>query len=405
MSGCPFWENKYQFNFSKLSLSDAEDKSQEGQNKANKGGLIYGDYLQLEKILDAQELQSEKKGNKIHDEHLFIVTHQAYELWFKQILWELDSVRVIFQNGHVRDERNMLKIVTRMHRISMILKLLVEQFSVLETMTALDFFDFRDYLSPASGFQSLQFRLLENKIGVPQSLRVPYNRRHYRDNFKGKENELLLKSEQELTLLQLVEAWLERTPGLEPEGFNFWGKFEMNVLKGLEEEFAMVQVKEDSEEKEDQMAELKKQKEVLISLFDEKRHEHLLSKGERRLSYKAMKGALMIYFYREEPRFQIPFQLLTSLMDIDVLMTKWRYNHVCMVHRMIGSKAGTGGSSGYQYLRSTVSDRYKVFVDLFNLSTYLVPRHWIPKLNPTVHKFLYTAEYCDSSYFSSDDSD
>ncbi|XP_070613405.1 tryptophan 2,3-dioxygenase [Erythrolamprus reginae] len=406
MTGCPFWKNKYQFNFSKLALEDgADDKSQEGLNKASKGGLIYGEYLHLDKVLNAQELQSENKGNKIHDEHLFIVTHQAYELWFKQILWELDSVRVIFQNGHVRDERNMLKVVTRIQRISIILKLLVEQFSVLETMTALDFFDFRDYLSPASGFQSLQFRLLENKIGVPQSLRVPYNRRHYRDNFKGKEYELLLKSEQEPTLLQLVKAWLERTPGLEPEGFNFWGKFEVNVHNGLEQEYAIVQAKEDSEEKEDQMAELQKQKEVLMSLFDEKLHEHLFSKGDRRLSYKAMKGALMIYFYREEPRFQVPFQLLTSLMDIDVLMTKWRYNHVCMVHRMIGSKAGTGGSSGYQYLRSTVSDRYKVFVDLFNLSTYLVPRSWIPKLNPTLHKFLYTAEYCDSSYFSSDDSD
>uniref|UniRef100_A0A493TEN9 Tryptophan 2,3-dioxygenase n=1 Tax=Anas platyrhynchos platyrhynchos TaxID=8840 RepID=A0A493TEN9_ANAPP len=361
--------------------------------------------FKLNKILNAQELQSEKKGNKIHDEHLFIVTHQAYELWFKQILWELDSVRVIFQNGHVRDERNMLKVITRMNRISMILKLLVEQFSVLETMTALDFFDFRDYLSPASGFQSLQFRLLENKIGVPQSLRVPYNRRHYRDNFKGQDYELLLKSEQEPTLLQLVEAWLERTPGLEAEGFDFWGQFEVNVLKGLEEEFAIVQAKPESEEKEDFLSEFQKQKDVLLSLFDEKRHEHLLSKGERRLSYKALKGALMIYFYREEPRFQVPFQLLTSLMDIDVLMTKWRYNHVCMVHRMIGSKAGTGGSSGYHYLRSTVSDRYKVFVDLFNLSTFLVPRHWIPKMNPTIHKFLYTAEYCDSSYFSSDDSD
>ncbi|XP_039216826.1 tryptophan 2,3-dioxygenase [Crotalus tigris] len=406
MTGCPFWKNKYQFNFSKLALEDgADDKSQEGLNKASKSGLIYGDYLHLDKILNAQELQSENKGNKIHEEHLFIVTHQAYELWFKQILWELDSVRVIFQNGHVKDERNMLKVVTRMQRISLILKLLVEQFSVLETMTALDFFDFRDYLSPASGFQSLQFRLLENKIGVPQNLRVPYNRRHYRDNFKGKEYELLLKSEQEPTLLQLVEAWLARTPGLEPEGFNFWGKFEANVLNGLEQEYATVQAKENSEEKEDQLAELQKQKEVLMSLFDEKLHEHLLSKGDRRLSYKAMKGALMIYFYREEPRFQVPFQLLTSLMDIDVLMTKWRYNHVCIVHRMIGSKAGTGGSSGYQYLRSTVSDRYKVFVDLFNLSTYLVPRSWIPKLNPTLHKFLYTAEYCDSSYFSSDDSD
>ncbi|NXP01792.1 T23O dioxygenase, partial [Certhia brachydactyla] len=406
MSQCPFAGKNYLFNFNKLSLEDGnDDKSQEGINKASKGGLIYGEYLQLNKILNAQELESEKKGKKIHDEHLFIVTHQAYELWFKQILWEMDSVRVIFQNGHVRDERNMLKVITRMNRISLILKLLVEQFSVLETMTALDFFDFRYHLSPASGFQSLQFRLLENKIGVPQSLRVPYNRRHYRDNFKGQDHELLLQSEQEPTLLQLVEAWLERTPGLDAEEFDFWGQFEENVLKGLEEEFALIQAKEESEEKDDLLSEFQKQRDVLISLFDEKRHEHLLSKGERRLSYKALKGALMIYFYREEPRFQVPFQLLTALMDLDVLMTKWRYNHVCLVHRMIGSKAGTGGSSGYQYLRSTVSDRYKVFVDLFNLSTFLVPRHWIPKMNPSIHKFLYTAEYCDSSYFSSDDSD
>ncbi|XP_029470291.1 tryptophan 2,3-dioxygenase [Rhinatrema bivittatum] len=406
MSGCPFMGGKYQFTVNKLSLEEnGEDRAQEGENKASRGGLIYGDYLHLDKILSAQVLQSEVKGNKIHDEHLFIVTHQAYELWFKQILWELDSVREIFQNGHVRDERNMLKVITRIHRISMILKLLVEQFSVLETMTALDFFDFREYLSPASGFQSLQFRLLENKIGVPESLRVPYNRRHYRDNFQGKDNEILLKSEREPTLLQLVEAWLERTPGLEKEGFNFWGKLQVNIFQRLEEEFEAVGVKPESEDKKDLLAELQKQKEMFTLLFDEKRHEHLLSKGERRLSYKALKGALMIYFYREEPRFQVPFQLLTSLMDIDTLMTKWRYNHVCMVHRMIGSKAGTGGSSGYHYLRSTVSDRYKVFVDLFNLSTFLVPRDWIPKLNPSIHKFLYMAEYCDSSYFSSDDSD
>ncbi|XP_036097332.1 tryptophan 2,3-dioxygenase [Molossus molossus] len=406
MSGCPFLRNDSGYNFKRLSLEiNEEDESQAGINKASKGGLTYGNYLHLEKILNAQELQSEIKGNKIHDEHLFIITHQAYELWFKEILWELDSVCEIFQNGHVRDERNMLKIVSRMHRVAVILKLLVEQFSVLETMTALDFKDFREYLVPASGFQSLQFRLLENKMGVLQNLRVPYNRRHYRDNFKGEENELLLKSEQEKTLLQLVEAWLERTPGLETHGFNFWEKLEKNIVKGLDEEFTVIQAKKESEEKEEQMAEFLKQKEVLLLLFDEKRHEHLLSTGERRLSYRALQGALMIYFFREEPRFQVPFQLLTSLMDIDTLMTKWRYNHVCLVHRMLGSKAGTGGSSGYQYLRSTVSDRYKVFVDLFNLSTYVIPRHWIPKMNPITRKFLYAAEYCDSSYFSSEESD
>ncbi|KAI1883676.1 hypothetical protein AGOR_G00234010 [Albula goreensis] len=406
MSGCPYFEKKHLLFQNKLHLKEEEDDSQTGVNKASKGGIIYGDYLQLDKVITAQVLQSELGGNKIHDEHLFIVTHQAYELWFKQILWELDSVRDIFTSGHVRDERNMLKVVTRMHRITMIFRLLVDQFAVLETMTALDFFDFRDYLSPASGFQSLQFRLLENKIGVADSQRVPYNRRHYRDNFRGQDSELLLKSEQEPTLLLLVDQWLERTPGLEEEGFNFWGKLQTNIDEWLRLEKEKLEKIPDSEMKEEMMAELGKQKEIFTALFDEKRHDHLLGKGERRLSYKALQGALMIYFYREEPRFQVPFQLLTFLMDIDTLMTKWRYNHVCMVHRMIGSKAGTGGSSGYHYLRSTVSDRYKVFVDLFNLATFLVPRQWIPKLNPNVHTFLYTAECCDSSYCSSsDDSD
>lgn len=407
MSGCPFLGGKLQLLSSKPSQAEEEDESQKGINKATNGGIVYGEYLQLDKLLNAQVLQSEQKGNKIHDEHLFIVTHQAYELWFKQILWELDSVRDLFIKKHVRDERNMLKVVSRICRITMIFKLLVDQFAVLETMTALDFFDFREYLSPASGFQSLQFRLLEHKIGVADHLRAPYNRRHYRDNFYGEESEKLLSSEQEPTLLQLVEQWLERTPGLEKDGFNFWGKLQANIEESLKRERNKVEKMEDSEVKQELLEDLNKQMEIFTALFDPKRHEHLLSKGERRLSYKALQGALMINFYREEPRFQVPFQLLTALMEIDTLMTKWRYNHVCMVHRMIGSKAGTGGSSGYHYLRSTVSDRYKVFVDLFNLATFLVPCSWVPKLNPNVHKFPYTAECYDSSYnsCSGEDSD
>uniref|UniRef100_A0A669BIR9 tryptophan 2,3-dioxygenase n=1 Tax=Oreochromis niloticus TaxID=8128 RepID=A0A669BIR9_ORENI len=421
MSGCPYFEKKHLLYKNKPPKTEEdEDDSQAGVNKASRGGIIYGDYLQLDKILTAQVLQSELKANKIHDEHLFIVTHQAYELWFKQILFELDSVRDIFISGHVRDERNMLKVNTRIHRVVMIFRLLVDQFAVLETMTALDFFDFREYLSPASGFQSLQFRLLENKIGVPDNLRVPYNRRHYRDNFKGHDSEMLLSTEQEPTLLKLVEEWLERTPGLEVDGFNFWQRLEINIFDGLNQEKEKIEKMPDSEEKEELMAEMVKQRELFTSLFDEKRHDHLVSKGERRLSYKALQGALMIYFYRFEPKRQK--NLITSSMPVDqynlLPMDKitmaipgcfFPYffvdNHVCMVHRMIGSKAGTGGSSGYQYLRSTVSDRYKVFVDLFNLATFLVPRHWVPKLNPNIHTFLYTAECCDSSYCSSDDSD
>ncbi|XP_030639481.1 tryptophan 2,3-dioxygenase B-like [Chanos chanos] len=381
MSGCPFSGKEYQFKIT-YSTTEEEDDSQRGIDKAAKGGLIYGKYLQLDKILNAQALESEKRHSKSHDEHLFIVTHQAYELWFKQVLWELDSVRELFIQNHVPDERNMLKVVSRIHRITVILKLLVNQFAVLETMTPLDFFDFREYLFPASGFQSLQFRLLEIKVGVADNRRVPYNRQHYRENFHGQESEDLLRSEQEPSLLQLVEKWLERTPGLEEDGFNFWGKLQANIEEGFKLKMQKLEKEPDSERKEDMLQDLKKQREGFTSLFDSNHHDDLLRKGERRLSYKGLQGALMIYFYREELQFQIPFQLLNSLMEVDTLMNKWRYHHVCMVHRMIGSKAGTGGSSGYHYLRSTIGDRYKVFVDLFNLTTYLVPRDWVPKIEP-----------------------
>ncbi|EEC03964.1 tryptophan 2,3-dioxygenase, putative, partial [Ixodes scapularis] len=98
----------------------------------------------LHQLLDCQQMVSEHHGKeRVHDEHLFIITHQAYELWFKQILFELDSIRPLLHT-----------------------KLLQEQVEILETMTPLDFMEFRGYLAPASGFQSLQFRLIENKLGV-----------------------------------------------------------------------------------------------------------------------------------------------------------------------------------------------------------------------------------------------
>ncbi len=75
-------------------------------------------------------------------------------------------------------------------------------------------------------------------------------------------------------------------------------------------------------------------------------------------------------------------------MDIDSLLQKWRYNHVMLVQRMLGNKQGSGGSSGYLYLRTTVSDRYKVFLDLFNLSTWLIPRAYIPPLSAKMVKTL-----------------
>ena len=125
----------------------------------------YQDYLSLEKILDSQDLISDKFEQHAHDEMLFIIIHQIYELWFKQILYELDDLLTIFGEGEI-NEAHVATAVTRLDRIIEIQKILIDQIRVLETMTPMDFLDFRDFLIPASGFQSLQFRLIENKLGL-----------------------------------------------------------------------------------------------------------------------------------------------------------------------------------------------------------------------------------------------
>ena len=118
--------------------------------------VYYGEYLELDKIIDAQHPVSFEKGNEpAHEEMLFIIIHQAYELWFKQILFEVNSVVDLMSKPSLNDNSAELQtIVHRMKRVGTILKVLVQQIDILETMTPMDFLDFRDMLRPASGFQS-----------------------------------------------------------------------------------------------------------------------------------------------------------------------------------------------------------------------------------------------------------
>ena len=130
----------------------------------------------------------------------------AFELWFKQILWEIDSLRVIFGNKQI-DESHMFVSINRLQRCVQIWRLLCDQISILETMTPLDFMEFRSYLSPASGFQSLQFRLIENKLGLTDKSRVVYNQISYKNAFpSAHEQKDLMDSLEEPTLLVLIEV-------------------------------------------------------------------------------------------------------------------------------------------------------------------------------------------------------
>ena len=108
-------------------------------------------------------LKSSETDNEVHDEMLFIIIHQTYELWFKQILHELDSIINMFHDNYVHEEKVGM-VVSRFDRIIQIQKLLIDQVSILETMTPMDFLEFRDLLTPSSGFQSAQFRQIENRV-------------------------------------------------------------------------------------------------------------------------------------------------------------------------------------------------------------------------------------------------
>ena len=155
-----------------------------------------------------------------HDETLFIIVHQTYELWFKQILHELDSVLDVFKKDFV-DEETIGNLVLRLRRVTEIQKVMIEQVRIMETMTPLDFLEFIDFLIPASGFQSFQFRIVENKLGLKADARLMYNKNIYSNVLSEEHKALMAKVESEISLFELLERWLERIPFLDFKGFNF----------------------------------------------------------------------------------------------------------------------------------------------------------------------------------------
>ncbi len=342
--------------------------------------VAYTDYLKIDELLNLQNPLSTHYGDTAHDEYLFIIIHQVYELWFKQILVELDSVRNLFEADLV-DEKNMGVAVARLDRIIRIQKIMVDQVNVLESMTPLDFLDFRSMLFPASGFQSKQFRLVENKLGLEREKRLTYNDAAYTQSLAGRDRPAVEQSEQEPSLFALIERWLERTPFLEVGSFNFWKSYQKAVEDYFQRDREWVRSDKglNDAERERRFAEIEKNEAVFESIFDTKKYEDLRKEGAWRFSFRALHAALFIELYRDQPILQQPFRLLTCLQDIDEGFNNWRYRHAMMVHRMLGEKIGTGGSSGHRYLRAT-ADSHKIFKDLANLATFLLPRSELPRL-------------------------
>jgi tryptophan 2,3-dioxygenase len=348
--------------------------------------LYYWDYLQLDRLLDAQHPESHRLGTPAHDEMLFVVVHQAFELWFKQILFELDAVLGVMGRDTVPDKQ-MGQVVSRLRRILAIQRLLTEQIDVLETMTPLDFLDFRDLLIPASGFQSVQFRLIENRLGLQPDRRLKIKGAPYTSVLRGEHVELLRRSEAQPTLLDHVDRWLGRTPFLRTGGFSFWEAYREAVETIMIRDRAVIEAHPnlDDEARAQQLAMFEETLANFHALFDRDRYEELRAKGVRRLSHQAFLAALLISLYRDEPVFQLPFRFLTSLVDIDEGFTAWRHRHALLAHRMIGGRIGTGGTSGHEYLEAAAR-RHRIFRDLFDLPTYFIPRSALPPLPDEVQE-------------------
>jgi len=348
----------------------------------------YGEYLRLDSLLASQAPRSVTLGRPAHDETLFIVVHQVYELWFKQILHELADLVRLFRADLV-DERSVGVAVSRLQRIVEIEKILVDQLHVLETMTPLDFLDFRDLLVPASGFQSVQFRLIENWLGLRSAGRAALERSPAAGKIPEAQREALRASEAGPSLFALVERWLERTPFLEVPGYAFWERYAGAVRTMVAGDRAVIESNPtlSPADREAQLRELSATEVSFAAVLDEAAHERLVAEGKRRLSHRATRAALFIHLYRDQPILHLPFRFLTLLVDVDETLATWRYRHALMVHRMIGTKIGTGGSSGHRYLLATV-ERNRVFGDLYDLSTFLISRSALPALPPDLERRL-----------------
>ena len=260
--------------------------------------LTYESYLKINQLLDLQSVLTQPEE---HDETLFIIIHQVYELWFKQILHEVQKC------CHELRQDRLLPVYSSLKRIQAIQKVLVDQVSVLETMTPTDFDRFRERLNPASGFQSYQFRVLEYRLGAKNTVYLKF----------FEENKIATER-----LNQALAA-----PSLYQEFLGFLSRKDFNIPAEV------LKVSDDTHEPND----------ALVETF--------------------------LNIYQQPDSCYEYYMALENLLEIDENLINWRYRHVLMVERMIGNRMGTGGSPGAKYLATTLSK--KIFPEIWSVRNRL----------------------------------
>ena len=252
--------------------------------------LTYSDYLHVDELLALQQPRSDPPE---HDETLFIVVHQAYELWFKLLLHELDKVKADFAADR------LYPAISTFKRLRTVMKVAVEQVDIVETLTPMSFASFRDRLDKASGFQSSQFREMEFVLGYKRADMVKYQ------PAGGAAHAQLVKRLSEPSVVDAFYVFLRHHGVTIPDA-------------------------------------LLTRDRTLPTVADETVEEGILR------------------LYKTEPNLEILFELMT---DFDEGFQEWRYRHIKLVERTIGSKRGTGGSLGVEFLKRSLF--HPIFPDLW----------------------------------------
>ncbi len=344
--------------------------------ESGEGNWTYADYLNLHPLLD---LQGDDRGINADEMH-FIIVHQTFELWFKQVIRELSEVRDILSQVPVPEDQ-IPKAVDHLDRTTEIFRLMANQWTVLETLTPQGFLAFRDGLGTASGFESFQMREFEFLLGLENEDRIggvnPLDSfRRMPDNEANKA--VLARLEAAAgspSLYDSVMGWIERTPimGSTPGSEDDAGVVRQYVSDHLSAHKALC---EEATERSSGWG----------ASDSSKGAERMMAAHDGAVTFlmpggdvdRARAGLLFIESYRELPLLTWPRKLIDALVELEESMVKWRHAHARMVERIMGRRIGTGGTSGVDYLDMT--SRYRIFKDLWGIRTVLVKPQRRPAL-------------------------
>jgi tryptophan 2,3-dioxygenase len=320
----------------------------------------YWDYLRLVPLLKLQNGMEEDDSRLSEDELHFIVVHQVFELWLKLVLRELRLARDRMVAEWV-PEKHIPHVVRHLRRVTEILRLGIDSFGVLETLTPQDFLAFRKKLGESSGFQSYQMRQMELLLGLSPKVR-PFDpiaeiERAAQDSPQGQTIiDALKRARAEASLRDALLIWLSRTPiqGSLPAGEN-----DRKSVRLFLDQYRTALTAYDAR------------------LVDE--FQQFTDMPESDYStLRARAGLLFIESYRDLPLLSWPYVLIETVVEMEEQLVLWRTRHARMVERMIGRRFGTGGSAGVSYL--DVTTQYRIFSEFWTVRTLLLPRELLPPL-------------------------